>query len=830
MNIVARKSFPLASLALLAGLAAGPALAQTVLYYDFNETGTTAASQGSSTTAVTLRNDAGTATDLHSSDARGVSELPGDRSYQNTGPNLHGSLASAATNGFRADQADNNAIDALTSFTISGWVKTENWNTLNAATPRIVFNHDGSANGFNLQFYSGSQGDLKLEVDSTAAPEVYSGTTGLYSAKNTWIFFAVRYDGNSTSGNVDFYRGFRNDAEAVAAGAGSAAVQVVASAGLGCTTCTLNRGPVNQEAIGLVIGNRTGGDRPYDGFIDNIRIDSGLTPLATLEAYRNAAVAPDPVAISYVGTTTVPTTVLDQNSNSVTVNELSGLAYDPVTDRFFAIADAGGRVLQLDVDFDANAVITAATSVSAVSLAAASDFEGIALGASGAGSAYISDELTASGVREFSLSTGALIQTLTIPSVFNPVVSNRGFESLSRNLANTEMLTAVQQALAVDGTAGTSTTVPSVARMLRFAVTGPNATAAEQYAYAIEPLHATPVNSDGSSLHEVEFLPDGRLLSIERSDANNQELVRIFEVQRVGATDVSQGATATGLIGQTYTPVGKTLIFSSNALGKFEGLAIGPQLPDGRYAALGVEDNASGPHVLHSFIVDIGALPPDPDGDGDGVPDNVDNCPSTPNSNQADGDGDGVGDVCDNCAAIANADQADTDGDGRGNVCDNCVATPNADQADADGDLVGDVCDNCVATPNADQADADGDLVGDVCDNCVAAANADQADTDGDLRGNACDNCRLTANNTGAGAQCDSDGDGFGNRCDGDLNNNGATNAQDTTLFRQQLGDLSNPPTYSPADINCNGAAVNAQDTTLFRQLLGNPPGPGAGP
>jgi len=757
-------------------LIGAPASAQTILYYDFDETGTTAASQGTDTTALTMRNDAGTATDLHSAEARGVSGLAGDRSYQNTPASDHGSSASAATNGFRADQADNAAVDALTSFTISGWFKTDTWSTLSAKTPRLVENHDGT-NGFNLQFYSGSVGDLKLEVDSTAAPEVYSGTTGLYAAKNTWIFFAIRYDGTQTTNNVDFYRGFRNDAEAIAAGASSAAVQLVASAGLGCTTCTLNRGAVNQDTAGLVVGNRNALSRPYDGFLDEIRVDSGLTDLSTLETYRSSAVDPDPITVAYVSTTNLATTVQDQNSNTITVHELSGLTYDPATDRFFAIADAGGRVLQIDVDFDANAAITGATSISAVVLPTADDFEGIALGAGGASSAYISDEETSPGVREYDLSTGALIQSLTIPTIFNSSSSNRRFESLSRTLDNTEMLTAVQQALTVDGgPGGTSTTIPTISRMLRFAVTGPNATAAEQYAYVVEPVHAGTSSGDGSSLSDVEFLPDGRLLSIERSDNTIESLVRIYDVRRLGATDVSQGATATGLTGQTYTPVGKTLAFSNNSFDKLESFAIGPQLPDGRYAALAAEDNSgAGPNVLHSFIVDIGAAPPDPDGDGDGIPDSTDNCPSTPNANQLDTDGDTVGDACDNCPTTANLDQLDTD-----------------------GDTVGDVCDNCPTTANLDQLDTDGDTVGDVCDNCTLLSNT---------------------------SQVDSDADDYGNRCDGDMNNNNTTNAQDYVLFRPLLGQPSDPPTYNKADINSNGV-VNAQDYVLFRSLLGAPPGP----
>jgi nitrous oxidase accessory protein NosD len=83
---------------------------------------------------------------------------------------------------------------------------------------------------------------------------------------------------------------------------------------------------------------------------------------------------------------------------------------------------------------------------------------------------------------------------------------------------------------------------------------------------------------------------------------------------------------------------------------------------------------------------------PETDGDGDGVPDCVDNCPAQMNPGQEDADEDGVGDACDNCAG-PNPSQADTDGDGVPDGCDNCPLEPNLDQADFDNDGIGDACD-----------------------------------------------------------------------------------------------------------------------------------------
>ena len=102
------------------------------------------------------------------------------------------------------------------------------------------------------------------------------------------------------------------------------------------------------------------------------------------------------------------------------------------------------------------------------------------------------------------------------------------------------------------------------------------------------------------------------------------------------------------------------------------------------------------------------------DKDGDGVPNEQDDCPlifnpvrPMDNGKQADADNDGIGDACDECPLdpaqqCARPTGTDSDGDGHPNGSDNCPDVANPDQADADNDGLGDACDACpTANPGA---------------------------------------------------------------------------------------------------------------------------------
>ena len=179
----------------LATLATAPAHASHLLGYGFNETGTSAAADGSASTAgsptLNLIGNSGSPADLHAGPGSGVSGAPGDRAFDNTAST--GILT--ASRGQHA--ADFNPIDGLTSFTLGGWFKLPSTATESIGRQAALI-ENGTISvldplaGFRLRGGSrADSGTLELRVNRDFEVE----STAAYTEIGEWVNFAVTYDG-----------------------------------------------------------------------------------------------------------------------------------------------------------------------------------------------------------------------------------------------------------------------------------------------------------------------------------------------------------------------------------------------------------------------------------------------------------------------------------------------------------------------------------------------------------------------------------------------------------------------------------------------------------
>ena len=109
-----------------------------------------------------------------------------------------------------------------------------------------------------------------------------------------------------------------------------------------------------------------------------------------------------------------------------------------------------------------------------------------------------------------------------------------------------------------------------------------------------------------------------------------------------------------------------------------------------------VEVSAAG---FNPMFVYAATVEEPPDEDDDGYPDDVDNCPQTPNPNQENADGDAWGDACDLCPSVGTpweVQAGDTD----------CDAFSDADE----GTIGTDPADNCPDDPADDAWPCDFDM------------------------------------------------------------------------------------------------------------------------
>ncbi len=223
------------------------------------------------------------------------------------------------------------------------------------------------------------------------------------------------------------------------------------------------------------------------------------------------------------------------------------------------------------------------------------------------------------------------------------------------------------------------------------------------------------------------------------------------------------------------------------------------------------------------------------DDDNDGVNNDLDQCPNTPDGESVDADGcsqsqldddnDGVNNDLDQCPNTPNGESVDADGcspsqldddnDGVNNDMDLCPNTPNGESVDADGcspsqldddnDGVNNDVDLCPNTPNGESVDADG-------------CSPSQLDDDNDGVNNDVDLCPNTPNGESVDAdgcaqsQLDDDNDNVPNSLDICPNTpNGQTVNADGCAQSQLDDDNDNVPNNLDICPNTpNGQTVNA--------------------
>jgi|GEM_PF-1640073 len=300
------------------------------------------------------------------------------------------------------------------------------------------------------------------------------------------------------------------------------------------------------------------------------------------------------------------------------VSEMSGVTYlgpSPVAGkhRFLAVQDNGNGLVTFDAAFNLSGNIVSAEALNNQLLNVTKDFEGIVQ----VGDSIFLSEENGPGVRKYNSAAGNELLNVSIPSVFTMNrVNNRGFESLAYDQGGTRLWTANEEALSIDGSLATSIAGTTV-RLLELGINNSSITAGSQFVYEVEPIHGSDADDSArSGLSELVSLPDGTLIGLERSAAVAFPAFnsKVFEINFSGATDVSEALFDTGLIGETYTAVGKELLWSGAAGGGFgqnlEGLTVGPRLPNGDWILLGVVDD--GDSLSNNTIVALQASPLSP--------------------------------------------------------------------------------------------------------------------------------------------------------------------------------------------------------------------------
>ncbi len=306
----------------------------------------------------------------------------------------------------------------------------------------------------------------------------------------------------------------------------------------------------------------------------------------------------DELRIEQRGSQLLAAAATDQHGTAFKIRGMSGVTWlsAEAGDSIFAVViDNSDKVVRLRVGFKEDGSIASLAIGEGLTLEVSGDHEGIAFAGGTSNSVFISDE-AGPAIKQFDLSSGALMGTVAVPSVFaepGHLRANLGLESLARCPETGDLWIANEEALTVDGERSTPER-GTLARLTRTVVGGGGEGAAPdvQYVYLTEPLHGAMMRGGRSGVSDVVAISGGRLLVLERSFASGEGLFRnsIYLVDPAEGTPTDVAGIG-GLEGAEFEPVRKRLVWSGFLNQNLEGLCLGPRVSPTSRVLLGVVDD-----------------------------------------------------------------------------------------------------------------------------------------------------------------------------------------------------------------------------------------------
>ncbi len=219
-------------------------------------------------------------------------------------------------------------------------------------------------------------------------------------------------------------------------------------------------------------------------------------------------------------------------------------------------------------------------------------------------------------IAEYDLATGKKLSDLPLPSIYlvneksQGIQENLSFEPLTINRTGLpqdpfRVFTATESALRQDQSPSSDSEERVRSRFLHYVVNpvGMPIVVAE-HLYLLDPA---PVETISNGLTELIALKtEGYFLSLERTYGFTGAGAKIFQVVIGNATDTTKIESLKGNIAQIQ-PLRKKLLFNLQDLGiyldNFEGMTIGPRLPDGSQSLLLIsDDNFNDEQVTQLFL------------------------------------------------------------------------------------------------------------------------------------------------------------------------------------------------------------------------------------